>query len=466
MSVKSILSASLLAAIFGSGAVSAQEWSISSTTAMAGATDVGVTATYTAGGNVVNTTVTFVINDPDSILTNIRFQQWEIDLSMFPTITEGFVNCDSNAKLAQTGPNTEITCVQADGRYFASAGVNVMPNLPERVRVLFDVDPTATEGQFASITFGELCADGVGPGTGCSEFVDNQDPGQRVAGTVPVFDAVDPVQSVLVVALEGPTVVFDPPAGALALPGGVQGGTATSVVNASTTASPGEEGGDPATVTCTITAGMFDVTPNTEVTFTSGTASSQDFSVSCVRPNEGDTALVGTMTCAVSDQVSDRNEVYELTCPVGTAIPGPTLSFDPDGGPFPLPGGLIDTTASRGISVVVDEPGEEGGPSSTATCTGDAVFSVTGSPVTVEAGSSTGGTITVSCTRTDMEQEGTVTCNIDGGADVTFNAVCPAGSTFILPPPQQVPTMSNWGLYTLILVMLGLGAGFAYRRLG
>ncbi|HRQ64758.1 MAG TPA: cohesin domain-containing protein [Xanthomonadaceae bacterium] len=279
-------------------------------------------------------------------------------------------------------------------------------------------------------------------------------------------DSVD--GQVNIVGIEGPTVTFTPPAGPLALPGGVQGGTATANVDASTVANPGEVGGADATVDCSITAGAFTVVPDTLVTFTSGTGSSQNFAVSCVRPDEGAGPFGGTMTCVVNDQLgAPRDVVYDLTCPEGVALAGPTLAFDPNGGAFPLPGGIIGNVSNRNIAVNVTDGGEAGGPDATASCTGDAVFSVSGSPVIVSppAALGTAGNITVSCTLTDTEQNGTVTCNVDGGPDVTFAAVCPAGVDFVLPDPRPVPTMSTWGLYALILVMLGLGAGFAYRRL-
>jgi hypothetical protein len=271
-----------------------------------------------------------------------------------------------------------------------------------------------------------------------------------------------------VVGLQGPIITFTPD-GAGAPPGTPinLGASGSSTITAAVTAgNEGDSGGPDGQVnSCALsgpdasefavsTAGGF------PIQFTAGETGSAAINVTCDR---GPADLSATLTCQVDDRNGARDEVYALTCP--GAVPA-DLALNPNGGAFALPGGLAGSTSSRNIAVEVVTPGETGGGNATVSCSATAGFTITGSPVTVPPGSTTGGTIGVSCTIDTVEQTGTVTCTVNdanGTNDVVFDAVCPAGST--LPPPQAVPTLSNWGLLALILVTLGLGAGFAYRRL-
>ena len=261
-----------------------------------------------------------------------------------------------------------------------------------------------------------------------------------------------------VVGIPGPEVVVNPNGGAQTLTGssGI-GATNTFNFTASSTASPGGAGGANATIDCSLPAGSaFTIAPAGPQTFTSGTGSTVNYQSTCATVDG--VVQNDTLTCSVTDQNGNRDVVFPLTCQAGVPIPGPTLALFPNGGALTLPPGIIGTPSSDSISVEVTVPGSAGGPSSTATCNTAAPFTVTGSPVTVPAGSSTGtfGSIGVTCTLTDAERTGTVTCDIDGGAPIVFDVTCPAGSV-APPPPTFVPASSLWSKLALFGIFAALG---------
>ena len=165
-------------------------------------------------------------------------------------------------------------------------------------------------------------------------------------------------------------------------------------------------------------------------------------------------ALDATLTCDVADASTTTTASWSL---VGTPLAGPTLGFNPNGGALTLPSGPAGN-ATANIGVTVTAPGDTGGPSSTASCSVlSGPFTVSGSPVTVAAGSSTGGDIGVSCTRSDTGPDnGQVECSIDGGAPVSFEVECPQASA-APPPPTFIPATSLWSKFALIGVFAALG---------
>lgn len=303
------------------------------------------------------------------------------------------------------------------------------------ITVTFTTDAGATVGETAALEFSSV------------NFLDT--------GGVSVGSTANN-GSLTIIGVPGPEVVVNPNGGAQTLAGSAAiGETNTFAFTASSTASAGDAGGADATIDCSLPAGSaFAITPAGVQTFTSGTGSLVNYSSTCVTVDG--VVQNDTLTCSVTDQNGNRDVVFPLTCQAGVPIPGPTLALSPNGGALTLPPGIIGTTSSSSISVNVTDPGSAGGPSSTATCNTAAPLSLNGSPVTVAAGSSTGGTVRVSCPLTTVDQTGTVTCDIDGGTPIVFDVTCPAGS--VAPPPATfVPASSLWSKLALFGIFAALG---------
>lgn len=270
--------------------------------------------------------------------------------------------------------------------------------------------------------------------------------------------------------LLSPIVAFTPD-GAAAAPGTpitFSAAGSASITAAVSSADAGDTGGTAASVaSCALSgpdAAAFNVaSPAFPINFPAGEAGSQAIGLTCSRTATNQTA---TLTCAVSDRGGSRSEVYALTCP--GAVPA-AVTLNPNGGAFALPGGLIGNNTSRNIVVSVPTAGETGGGNATVTCTGPAPFTITGSPVSVAPGSTTGGSIAVGCPLEASESLGDITCAVvdaAGTRNVVFNAVCPAGSTTPpTPQPSVIPASSTWSQALLILLLAGLGMAFVgFRR--
>lgn len=173
-------------------------------------------------------------------------------------------------------------------------------------------------------------------------------------------------------------------------------------------------------------------------------------------------AINGNITCTETDGDSagtPRN--IAVSCPAGAVVPvEPTITSTPaSGSTTNFSGGLIGNTRTSVINFT--NTGGAGSGSATIDCSTAAPLSIVPSGLQTVTGSTQPTDVTVSCTLTDVEQSGTVTCVIDdlaGTRTDTFGFVCPAGSTFIPPPaPEVVPTNSLWSKLGLIGLLAALG---------
>ncbi|MDW8479281.1 MAG: hypothetical protein RML12_04835 [Xanthomonadales bacterium] len=275
----------------------------------------------------------------------------------------------------------------------------------------------------------------------------------------------------LVITGQGPVIAFTPD-GAGAGPGTAitltaSGAIATTTIQASSAGSPGDPGGPNGAIqNCSFSgpdAAQFSFNPAVTfpITYTAGTARTDNFTVQC---NRGPSDRNAQLRCQVQDRNGTRDEWYDLTCP--RALPA-DLDLPP-AAPITMPGGLVGQTVTTTLPVTVVTPGEPGAENATVNCVAAPLFmSISPASVTVPPGTNTAPPFTIGCTLGAGNRIGLVTCTIfdrDGMATRDYPVNCPAGA--VLPPPRPIPAGSPWGWYLLGLLTLALGGLVAWRRLG
>ncbi|MDW8479280.1 MAG: hypothetical protein RML12_04830 [Xanthomonadales bacterium] len=360
-------------------------------------------------------------------------------------------------------PNYLISCVTVPGNTTTCPA----PNAVVRVLVLNQV-LTAAQSPFDYCTITLTIRNGALAGSYPLDVYDQiaSDP----LGNPVQFAAND--GNLVITALQGPNIVFTPD-GTGAGPGTpitltASGATATTSIQASSAGAgnAGDPGGpNGQIVNCSFSgpdATHFSFNPAVTfpITYTAGTARTDNFTVQC---NRGPTNRNAQLRCQVQDRGGNRDEWYDLTCP--GALPA-DLNLPPSGA-ITMPGGVVGQTVTTTLPVTVVTQGEAGAANATVNCTTAAPLSISPATVTVPPQTGTAQPFTISCTLTNAVQNGTVNCTINdrGGTETrTYNVTCPAGS--IVPPPRPIPAGSPWGWYLLGLLTLALGGLVAWRRLG
>ena len=196
---------------------------------------------------------------------------------------------------------------------------------------------------------------------------------------------------------------------------------------------------------------------------------SDTIDLSCTLPNGGG-AATAVLTCRENDSDSTNvNRTWNLSCPQGTPVPGPSYSS------VPAPGSLLECDGDAGttetVSFVVTNNGNPGaGSGLNFSCSAaGAGFSIQsgGTATGLAVGSSQ--TVTVACTvpaEGAPAATGTVTCTTNAATTPTYNLSSIAQTLpEPVPQPNVVPASSLWSKLALIGLLAGLGiAVVGFRR--
>lgn len=209
---------------------------------------------------------------------------------------------------------------------------------------------------------------------------------------------------------------------------------------------------------CTAPAG-FTLTANASQSgITNGGPDPADIGFSC---SPGGAQVVGVMNCTITEGGVARADTVNLTCPALTPT-NPTITSAPTpGSTTNIPGGLIGTTRSTTINFTATGANAAG--TASITCAASGAVSIAPSGNQTIVGTAQPVDPVVSCTLTDAVQNGSVACTITDGNPaaaraVSYDFVCPAGSTFLpAPEPNVVSATSMWAKIGLIGLLAALG---------
>jgi hypothetical protein len=210
--------------------------------------------------------------------------------------------------------------------------------------------------------------------------------------------------------------------------------------------------------TCTAPAG-FTLTSNASQTgIANGDPDPADIGFTC---SPGAMQVTQTMNCTITEGGVARADTVDLTCPALAPV-NPTITSSPaDGSTTNIPGGLVGSTRQTTINFTATGANSLG--TATIDCSASGAVSIAPSGPQTVVGTAQPVDPAVSCTLTDVEQNGSVTCSITDGnpsatRTTTYNFVCPAGSTFLpAPEPTVVTATSLWSKIGLIGLLAALG---------
>jgi hypothetical protein len=410
------------------------------TTVAAGATNQSVALTYTTRVGIQGAAFQAVVNDPNNIIVDasIAFQVFDADGDPAPL----FIACDGNEYRVAAG--TFVTC-GTNGVYSIRRSSGDLATQTGAMRIVFSVEAGATEGQTATVSFGDYCTGGETAAVdGCTAFFqtsdtlrdDTPDPAQSsTAGTITIAPADAP-----------PTI-------------NIADGTADAAGNgtAAVTLTPAA-GAQTSSYSCTAPGG-FNLTQNANGgPFTNASGDPADIAFTCA---PGQSEVVAVMNCTITEGAVQRADTVNLTCPALTPL-NPTISSNPVSPSAQTFGsGVIGQT--RNLPIDFSAAGANAAGTASIDCSASGAVTIAPGGAQTINGTAQPVDQTVSCVLTDVEQTGDVTCTVvDGNPSatrtLTFGYTCPAGLTFIpTPSPEVVPASSLWSKLGLIGLLAALG---------
>ncbi len=256
----------------------------------------------------------------------------------------------------------------------------------------------------------------------------------------------------------GPSLTYNPAAGASAGTGGPVNFTGVTTVGStgngtiSATPSGGSGGGTTTLSAFSFTGanpGAFTRTSGATLTFTAGVNTAQNITMTCVSTAAAQTANLQATETITGGATSTR--FWVVNCPAGAAAPvGPSITYNPaagasagTGGPVNFTGVTTPGTIGNGTISATPSGGSGGGTTTVGsfsfTGANPGAFAVTsGATLTFTAGVNTAQNITMTCTSTAAAQTANLqaTETITGGATSTrFWVVnCPAGAAVPVGP--------------------------------
>lgn len=455
-----LLTAALFAAGFSSSAfatVTAVDVSTSP-----GAANVVTPITYTARAGIAGAEFRATLNDTNNIVAaSADFQIFNTcpDDGLGGCLPAAWQSCSTdpaNVAVIQS-PLVSGSCTQTGeaATYSISRAGVVMGNVAAGMRVVYNIEAGATDGQTATIEFGPYCTGIETAGTtGCSAIfdtsgtrVDAPDPSPvTVAGTIEVLVSAD--RALSFAPNFGTTITF---------PAGATPGSAAPAQTITVTAS-GNQG--TATLTGCTTAAPFSVTPSS-LTFNDATPGPFDLSVGCSYPTANAT---GTLTCTQTDQGgAPTQRTWDLSCPAPNAAPTVTVS-PADGSPIAVGSAAPNEFGTAGITFTATGGSGNSPFSINCSSTGAVQLALGGAAFTGQTANQalTGAQapqqvrVGVQLTNNAQPAAGTVSCDITdagGPRTVTYNVSAGAG----ISVPLFVPASSLWSQLALIALFLGLG---------
>lgn len=346
-----------------------------------------------------------------------------------------------------TSSDASISCAvntvgQAFCTGFAASGTLTSPIT---IQFRFDIGGTAIPAPGSPLTIS---------GVGFFDGAANTIPGATSTnGSVIVTTAPPDIQ-----------VSYSPAAGStVTFPSGVALTTQNASITVNSTGSVGTATVD----NCALSgagAGSFSI-----VTGSVTVPPSDTIDLSCTLPNGGG-AATAVLTCRENDSDSTNvNRTWNLSCPQGTPVPGPSYSS------VPAPGSLLECDGDAGttetVSFVVTNNGNPGAGSGL-----DFSCSAAGAGFSIQSGGTATGlavgssqTVTVACTvpaEGAPAATGTVTCTTNAATTPTYNLSSVAQTLpEPVPQPNVVPASSLWSKLALIGLLAGLGiAVVGFRR--
>lgn len=335
---------------------------------------------------------------------------------------DGFTSTANNLTAVAGAGDTQITV--------SGGPTNLAPDATFDFTVSCD---SSVEGSF-SRTIDFSWDDPAGPGT------DSITVNCTVSDTAPVYNS-DPVP--------GSTLTMSTPFGTESAPAGIDVSNGNDnpeaddlVINSATADDP-----------------VFSVTViNDTFPPNQGPDGNDDIEVTCTPPG------VGTINGTLTVETNDPNEPADgFTYPLSCEGTGDEFSTSPDDGGTLNLGAVPPNTTTTERSIVFSNNRISGGGSVDVSCTvtdSADVFDFNPDPIefTVAAGATESAGF--QCTPSDVTTfSADVSCSFDGGDTGTANITVTCSGR-----PLVVPTMSNWGLVVMSLMLLLVG-GFATRRM-
>lgn len=397
-----------------------------------------VASTTTAVVNTTNHVSTLTLNTGGASAAGVQF-------------TLNYTNANT-ALAAAAAPHPDITVSTPD----LSCGVNTVGTITcggfagawpatVTVQVQFDIGGTTVAAPGSPLTWG----------AGATFLDTNGDP---IATTV--------TNGGVIITTAPPDILvsYSPAAGStVTFPSGVALTTQNASITVNSTGSVGTATVD----NCALSgagAGSFSI-----VTGSVTVPPSDTIDLSCTLPNGGG-AATAVLTCRENDSDSTNvNRTWNLSCPQGTPVPGPSYSS------VPAPGSLLECDGDAGttetVSFVVTNNGNPGAGSGL-----DFSCSAAGAGFSIQSGGTATGlavgssqTVTVACTvpaEGAPAATGTVTCTTNAATTPTYNLSSVAQTLpDPVPQPNVVPASSLWSKLALIGLLAGLGiAVVGFRR--
>ncbi len=278
----------------------------------------------------------------------------------------------------------------------------------------------------------------------------------------------------------GPTLAYNPTAGASAGSGGPVNFTGTGNVGTPrngvivVTPSGGANAGTSTVNNCSFSGGTpsaFAGAAGVNLTFTAGNNTAQNINLTCTTTAAAQTTNLQCTETINGGATSTR--FFVLNCPAGTVAPvGPNVASSPasgasagTGGPVNLTGTTVVGSQGTGSITFTPSGGAGGGTTTIGNCAysgpGSANFGGATGTLTFTAGTATPQSLALTCTAGPTATTANLQCTqtISGGATSTlfFVVNCPAGTVVAALP---VPVLSEHLrlLLAALMVLIGMTA--------